>query len=255
MTRSVAGSSDRLRVRANPLRALASPAPWLATLYLLTYPLVGTVAFVLALTAAVVAMPLAVTWLLIPALALGAWVIRRCADAERLRYRLVGPRIRGDYYRMTSVFVGEVRRRWTDAATWRDLGYLVALYPVLLALDLAALLIWLVLLALVTCPIWYWSIPQELDDGRTLHGLQLGYLPDGPGSSRGFGVWVDSVPAALLTALVALVLLLGCQYVVVGAARLHRHAARVMLGPRIDPLADLRRIAERRPSVSRSSEL
>lgn len=211
---------DPLRLAANPGRVLVSRAPWLATLYLLTYPIVGTIAFVVTLAAGAVAVPLAVTWLVLPALALGAWVMRRCGDAERLRYRLVGPPLRGDHLPMSGVFVTEVRRRWTSAATWRDLGYLIGLYPALLALDVAALAAWVALLALVTCPIWFWSVP---------------------------GLWIDTLPLALLAALAALVVTLGYQYVLIGVARLHRHAARVMLGPRVDPLAEHRAIVARRP--------
>lgn len=239
-----ANPRDSLSVRAEPVQTLLSRAPWLAGLYLLTYPILGTIAFMLVLVASLVAIPLAVTWLVLPALVFSAWVIRRCAAVERLRYRMVGPPLQCDHLPTSVGLLVEVRARWTEAATWRDLGYLVGLFVPLLILDVAALVVWLILLALFTCPLWFWAVPQHLDDGRVVHGLALGYLPDGPSAPAGWGVWIGSVPTALLAALVAFVIHLAYQYVLVGAARLHRHAARVMLGSRIDPLAELREIVE-----------
>lgn len=236
--------SDSLRVRVEPVQTLFSRAPWTASLYLLTYPIVGTIGFLLAVVATLVAIPLAVTWLVLPILAFNAWVIRRCAAVERQRYRIVGPPLQCDHLPTSAGLLAGVRARWTEAATWRDLGYLVGLFVPLLALDVAALLVWLILLALLTCPLWFWVVPQHLDDGRVVHGLALGYLPDGPGAAGGWGVWIGSAWTAVLAALVAFVILLAYQYVLVGAAKLHRHAARVMLGPRIDPLAELREIVK-----------
>ena len=83
--------------------------------------------------------------------------------------------------------LGQVRTRWTDPATWRDFAYLFGLFPLLWAVDLAVLVVWLVLLAGITVPAWYWSVPETFNNGQRAHGLQFGYFPNGPNGSGAHG--------------------------------------------------------------------
>jgi Putative sensor len=233
---------DRLAFNPNPVRQFFSPTPWTATAYLVSYAPVAAVLFVVALVTPLIAVPACLTWLGLPLLVVAAWVLRCCAQVERFRSLLVGPRIRGDYRPGGGGLLTMIRRIWTDPATWHDAGYLIGLYVPLLILDAAVTIVWAVLLGLLVSPAWFWAVPQTFDNGVHAHGLSLGYLPDGPNSSRGWGIWIGSVPAALLTAVVAAIAALGFCYVLIAAARLHRYAAHRMLGPRVDPLAEVRAI-------------
>ena len=95
-----------------------------------------------------------------------------------------------------------VRARWTDPAVWRDLAYLGGLFPVLWALDLAVVTIWLAVIGLVTLPAWYWAPEQQFAGGRTYHGVQFGYFPHGPHGPGAVGFFVDTLPKAIIAAVV-----------------------------------------------------
>jgi hypothetical protein len=87
------------------------------------------------------------------------------------------------------------------------------------------LTIWLTFLAGITLPIWYWA-PRGTDiagysANTTVHGLAFGYFPHGPHGPGGVGLFVDSVPTALLAAACFLVLFLIFNYVMVLTARAH----------------------------------
>jgi hypothetical protein len=220
-----------------------SAGPWRATAYLASYLLVGPVFFGVCLVVLVVSAVLNITWLGLPLLIGAAAVVRGCARVERFRARLVGAVIPAVYRPVlgTGVFT-HLRTRWHDPATWRDCGYLLGLFPLLLVVDVVGLAVWLACLAGITVPVWYGSVTNRWGDGPVRHGLVIGVLPDGPDGASGFGVWIGSLPAALITALVSVVLSLLACYLVVAAARLHRALARLALGPYVDPLADAKRI-------------
>jgi hypothetical protein len=61
------------------------------------------------------------------------------------------------------------------------------------------------------------------------HGYQLGYFPNGPLGHPGYGLYVDTLPKALLAAVVFLILFLLFNYAVVATARLHVTIARALL--------------------------
>jgi hypothetical protein len=65
------------------------------------------------------------------------------------------------YLKVTGPGVSEqVKTRWQDPATRRDVAYLVGMYVPLLVLDAVVLGLWLGFLAGITVPLWYWSIPK-----------------------------------------------------------------------------------------------
>jgi hypothetical protein len=234
-----AATASRLRPRRDPLRLLLSAEPWTAVAYLASYLLVGTGLFVVAITVLVTAASLSILWIGIPLLAAAAVLVRGCAEVERGRLRMIAPEpVPRAYLKVTGPGVSEqVKTRWQDPATRRDVAYLVGMYVPLLVLDAVVFGLWLGFLGGTTVPLWYWSIPQTFDNGQTAHGLSFGYFPNGPHGHGAIGLWVGDLPAALLAAALSLVLLLLCNYLVVITARVHGRIARALLGPPIDPLA------------------
>jgi hypothetical protein len=229
----------RLWPRRGPLRLLLSADPWAGAAYLTSYLVVGTALFTVALVAVVTAAALSILAIGLPLLVAAAVVVRGCAQVERWRLGLVTrDRPAGRYREVTDRGVlGQLRTRWRDPATRRDLAYLVALFAPLLVLDVVVVGPWLSFLAGITLPLWYWSVPQPLDNGQTAHGVALGWFPDGPGGPGSWGFWIDDLGSALAAAAAFLVLLLLCNYLVVLAARVHARVARSLLGPSTDPLA------------------
>ena len=128
--------------------------------------------------------------------------------------------------------MAQVRTRWRDPATWREVAYLIGLWPLLFALDTVVLTVWLTLLAGVTLPAWYWA-PRgnvaELHRRGPAHGVPLGYFPHGPHGPGSWGLYVDTLPKASLAAACFLVAFLLFNYVLVLTARAHARIARALL--------------------------
>lgn len=202
------------------MRTFFTPAPWRATLYLASYLPLGIVLFGCSLGTLIVCYAMNITWLGLPMLVVAAAALRAFAHVERWRARLVTCRIEPDYRPVVAPGVfAQVRTRWRDVSTWRDCAYLLVLCPGLLLLDGVTLVVWVTVLGGVTLPLWYWTVPGTL-----------------------FGFWVPTFATALPVALGCAVLALcGCR-LVVGVALLHAHVARVLLGPRVDPLAEVKRM-------------
>ena len=70
-----------------------------------------------------------------------------------------------------------------------------------------------------------------------VRGVQLGYFPNGPAGRGAVGLYVDTLPKALITAAACLILFILFNYVVVATARKHAAIARALLRPPQDPLA------------------
>ncbi|HZC41730.1 MAG TPA: sensor domain-containing protein [Streptosporangiaceae bacterium] len=248
-----AGSGDpatRLRLRAyrNPLRLAVSAGLWRGAWYLVCYVLVtGWVLFALAFTAAAVAVMLAVTLAGIPLLAAAAGVVRGCANAERWRLRQVLTRpVRGSYRPVTRRgIVAQATTRWRDPATWRDVAYLIGLWAPLFILDTVVLTVWLTFLSGITLPAWYRFPRSDFSNGTSVHGVQLGYFPNGPHGAGGTGLYLDTLPKALLAAAGCLVLWLLFNYVLLITARAHATIARALLRPPPDPLAGAKEMLAR----------
>ncbi len=242
-------ATDRLSLGVNPLRLLVSASPWRAAGFLLTYLLVSGVLFGIALTAGVLAGVLTFTIVAVPLLIGAAWVIRGCASFERLRLRQVlsaplpalascpAPPDGGLWHRAKAM--------WLTSATWRDLAYLVGLWPFLLGLDAVVLAVWAELLAGITFPAWYGRVRGMClgnCGSQNAPGLMIGHFPHGPHGRGADGIYVDSLHGALVVAAVFLVLLLLFNYVLVATARLHGRVARALLRPPADPLKEVRSV-------------
>jgi hypothetical protein len=230
-------------VLRNPLGA----PTWRAAWYLLSYLLIGGALFAAALTAVVGAAGLIITIAGIPLLIAAASVIRGCANVERARLRVMFPeRVTGGYREPPRPgIVAKARSRWQDPATWREFGYLVGMFLPLLIMGCVVFSVWLTLLAGVTLPLWYWAPVEHYSHGLTVHGVQLGYFPNGPSGRGAAGLYLDTLPKALLAAVVCLILLALFSYVLVAAARAHATVARGLLRAPQDPLAEAKEVLDR----------
>jgi hypothetical protein len=234
----------RLRRYRNPLRLVVSGDLRRALWYLTGYVFaVGWVLFAAGLTATVTAAAFAVTLAGIPLLIAAAEVLRWCADVERARLRhVLSEPISGGYRQVSGTgLISRAKARWRDPATWRDVAYLIGLWGPLFVLDTTVLSVWLTFLAGITLPIWYWA-PWQTIHGVRYHGYQLGYFPHGPNGPGGVGLYVDTLPKALLAAAVCAILFLLFSYVVVITARAHASAARSLLRAPTDPLAEAKEV-------------
>jgi hypothetical protein len=243
------GRDSRLRLYVNPLRLLFSASPWRAAWFLAGYVFaVGWTLFAVAFTATVTAAVFAITLAGIPMLVAAAAVLRGCASVERARLRRVlAEPPSGGYRPVTGLgILAQARRRWQDPATWRDTAYLIGLWVPLFILDTVVLTVWLTLLAGVTLPAWYWAPRGNAGLGysspTSVHGVPLGYFPHGPHGPGGVGLYVDTLPRALLAAACFLVLFLIFNYILVLTARAHAAVARGLLRAPVDPLAEARKV-------------
>ena len=247
--RGAAAGDSGLRLYRNPLRLLFSASTWLAAGYLAGYVFItGWVLFSVALTAAVTAACLAITLVGIPALVAAAGVLRGCANVERARLgRMLPEPVHGSYRQPGQPgLMAQVRIRWHDQATWRDVAYLIGLWMPLFILDSIVFAVWLTMLAGITLPIWYWAPRGAAGvgyvNGTRLHGVALGYFPHGPNGPGHVGLYVDTPPKALLAAAVFLVLFMLFNYVLIITARAHVRIARSLLRAPADPLAQAKEV-------------
>jgi hypothetical protein len=238
-TRALAPSQLRWR---NPVALLFSSAPWASALYLVSYVVFGVAAFALTLSLVLVSGVLSIFWIGLPLLLAALAVVRTGATIERGRARLVGVHLRAGYRPSEGAgLFAALRTRLGDRARWRDLLALVALWPVLLVLNLFAFIAWLVPLTLISLPFWYRYVPNTFDNGTSAHGIVLGYLPDGPHGATRYGWFIGDIDAALVAAGVGLVLLLLVgNYLVVGAARLHVRTMTGLLDTPVRPAGTAR---------------
>jgi hypothetical protein len=247
MTATAAMSEmSALRLRRNPIRLATSRGLWACAWYLLAYQVVGWALFAVAFTAVTAAFCLGITLAGLPLLIAAAAVIKSCANVERRRLAAVlGAPVTGRYREVSGHgIMARVRVRWRDPATWRDIAYLIGLFIPLVALDLIVLTVWLIFLAGITLPAWYWA-PWQSIHGKNLHGYELGVFPNGPHASPAYGLYIDTLPKALLTAAVCLILFLLFNYVLVATARAHAAVARGLLRPPQDPLAEAKEVLRR----------
>jgi Putative sensor len=240
---------NRLLLDGHPLRRAWWATTGRAAWYLLAYQVMGWLLFAAALTAVTAAAALSITLAGIPLLVAAAGIIHACGGAERSRLGTVlGAPVEHRYREPDGTPPGlraRARAYWQDSATWRELGYLVGMFVPLVILGFLVLVVWLVLAAGVTLPLWYWAPFDHFAHGLTVHGVQLGYFPNGPSGSGAVGVYVDTLPKALLTALVCLLLLVPFSYVLVLTARTHATVARNLLRTPEDPLAAARDLLRR----------
>jgi len=245
---------SELSLRRDPIRLLLSRGLWKSVWYLLGYLAVGWALFAIAVAVAVGGAGLSVTLAGLPVLVAAAATIRWCADVERARLRpMVDGPVAGSYRQVVgSGVMAQLRTRWRDPATWRDVAYVVGLFVPLLALATIVLAVWWASLAAITLPIWY-RFPWQSIHGVRYHGYQLGYFPNGPHGPGHWGLYVDTLPKALAVAGVCLILFLIFNYILVATARAHAAVARGLLGPAEDPLHEAKEVLDRPGPLARRS--
>ncbi|MBV9379399.1 MAG: sensor domain-containing protein [Streptosporangiaceae bacterium] len=239
------GGAWRQPVYRNPFRLAVSASPWRSAWYLACYLIVGSALTAAVLVTASIAAACAVTIAGLPLLIAASNVIRSCANTERRRLRAVftAP-VRVPYHELAQPgMLAQVSTRWRhDPATWRDIAYLLGLWLPLTILDTVVLAVWGWLLSWITLPLWYWA-PWVQYHGSRIRGYELGfYFPHGPYGPGAVGVFVGSLPVALLAAAAGLAGFLMLNYALVAAARAHALAARALLRPPADPLAPAREV-------------
>lgn len=237
---------NRLQLAGHPLQRAWWATTRRALWYLLAYQVMGWLLLGAALTAVTVAAALSITLAGIPLLVAAAGVIHACAGTERSRLAAVtGVPVEHRYREPDQVppgLIARARAYWTDPATWREFAYLVGMFVPLVVLGCVVLAVWLTLAAGVTLPLWYWAPFDHFSHGLTVHGVQLGYFPNGPSGSGAVGVYVDTLPKALLVAGICLVAFLLFNYVLVATARAHSFVVRALLGEATDPLKEAKEI-------------
>src|SRR5580658_242104 len=208
---------------ALPESRLLWASPWRAAWYLIGYLTLGSLLAMIAFSAAVTAASFAVVVIGLPLLIAMARVVRWCADIERARLRRVLPEpVRGDYPPAEgSGLLERALAPWRQQVMRRDLTYLAWLWGPLFVLDTAVLAVWAWFLGMITLPVWYWA-PWLQYHGHRWHGYQLGfYFPHGPAGPGTVGVFIDTLPKALLAAGVGLTGFLIMNHAVVATAKAH----------------------------------
>ena len=235
-------SDSRLTLRRNPITLLCSASLWRSAGYLGSDLIVGSGLFTVALAIGTVAAVCCVTVVAVPLLIAAAAVIRGCATVERgmLRQVCTEP-VHADYPAPGGDGLWkDARARWGEGTTWRDLAWLVGMWPALLALSVTVLTVWGTFLAGITLPLWYSEAPGlcvGFCGSQTGHGVMIGYYPHGMHGPGHHGLLVHSVPTALAAAAGFAVAFLLFNYVLVATARLHAHVAWALLRTPADPLA------------------
>jgi hypothetical protein len=240
-------AGSRLPLHRNPIRLVLSASPWRAAGYLLSYLLISGVLFAIAVTATVTTVALAITLALAPLLIGSAAAVRGCASVERSMLRQVFRQpVGGNYPPPTAPGLWRRARAAWSGATWRDLAYLIGLWPFLYALDAAVFAVWAYLLAGITLPLWYRHVVNVCFGtcpGYRVPGLLFGSFPAGPHGPGASGLWIyPSVGAALLVAAGCLIAFVLFSYVLVLTARLHGQVARAVLRGPSDPLGPAKRV-------------
>jgi signal transduction histidine kinase len=164
-----------------------------ANVYLFTSFLVSVFAFWLSFALLVAGFSTVVVWVGLPILMLGMVTWRGFARLERrLVHATLGYYIPNAYRARQPGMFGWFKGRFKDPATWRDLAYIVVMFPVSFVLFVLFTVLWGVGLGMTTLPFWY----SFVDGGLMLFG-----------DIRGPGYLVDSFDDTLIPAIVGLLLL------------------------------------------------
>ncbi|HET9560026.1 MAG TPA: sensor domain-containing protein, partial [Actinomycetota bacterium] len=142
----------------------------------------------------------------------GAWLERRWVRA------MLGVQIPDPYRPAPS---GSLWRRArvvaSDPATWKDLAYLVVLFPLGLLWFVVTVTLWTTALGLLTAPLWYWIPPEGA----------ISIYDNGDGTT----LVLDTLPEVLLATVAGALLCVAAAWAVKGMAAAHGVVAAALLGP------------------------
>jgi signal transduction histidine kinase len=128
--------------------------------YLLASVVLGPVTFLWALITTLASGLLSLTYLGLPVFLVVTWATRGIATVERMRARpVLGRSIATPYMPTTGTVWARGRATANAPTTWRDLSWLVLLLPLGIA-GAAGVFAAVFTLAMITAPIWLWSVPN-----------------------------------------------------------------------------------------------
>jgi signal transduction histidine kinase len=171
--------------------------------------------FVVLVVLLLAGLALTIVWVGLPVLALAALVCILGTGVERWRLAtLLGTRLPSPYRALPrGSVIARARVRAADPALWRGLLYLLLLLPIGLV-EVVVVLLLALSAVLVSYPFWFWALPDN--QGVMLTGAFL----------------ADTLPKALLVALVGLVLASAAAVFGAQACQAHASLGRRLLGPR-----------------------
>jgi signal transduction histidine kinase len=149
-------------------RELVDPRTFGRIGYLLIAGVLGTIEFVVLVTAICLGVGLAVVVIGIPILIATVYAWGAMAEAERRIIASLTGKVIPNPYRPAPAGGGRwerLRARLADPATWKDLAFLLLQFPIGLAALVVAAAVLGVGLQALTLPLWYWSIPDGTDVG------------------------------------------------------------------------------------------
>ena len=198
-----------------PFALLYSPKTWLSIAFMLTSLVLGVFWFVVLVTLVSTGAGLAITFVGIPLLVLTMIIWTYGARLERSRVGgMLGVHIANPYKTLPNrPWTARLKAFVTDLAVWRDLIYLILLFPIGIAEFVITVVGISVAGAFATLPLYYWATP----DGSTI------FAGDG-------GFTVDTLPEALLGALVGIPALLLVLWIIRLIASGHAILAQALLG-------------------------
>jgi signal transduction histidine kinase len=213
---------------------------WAATGYLLLTFLTGLFWFIVLITGVSLGFGLVIIWVGVPILVGMLFVVRAGARVERALLRAtVGVDIPDPYRKAPAGSIwARLRSAAGDPATWKDLVYLLLLFPLGTLWFALVTFVWSVPIGLVTMPLWYRLPPGGHAQLFTIDGNPL--------------VVVDSLGKALVAMLVGLVLALAVPAVIRGFTLAQTSLARGLLGPSSAELVE--RVATLEDSRARTVE-
>jgi len=194
----------------NPFRLLISAEPWLAWIFMILSFAIGLFWFVVLVTLLATGIGTSITLVGLPLLAgtLIFWTYG--ARLERFRVNsILGTHIRNPYRPLPQGSNWtRFKTRALDPYTWLDLLYLFLLFPIGIAEFVIAITSVSIVGGMLTMPLYY----------------RIGSGPDF------FTRQIDTLPEALVVAVLSIPLLLLLPYVLVGVGRGHAWLARMLLG-------------------------
>jgi signal transduction histidine kinase len=203
-------------------RVLAAPLQlrtWTATVYLLASMFVGLAWHVILAVGLTVGVATLIIWVGLFVLALtllawrgGAWLERRWLRA------MLGVHIPEPYRPLPAGSLWQRARVLAgDPATWKDLTYLILLLPLGLVWFVVTTALWGLGLAMLLAPVWYWTLPRG----------QAALFANGDGTYLA----LDSLPVALLAAVVGAFVCVAAAWAVKAMATAQGALALALLGP------------------------
>ncbi|HEV2784548.1 MAG TPA: sensor domain-containing protein [Actinophytocola sp.] len=187
-----------------------------ALVYLLLNLPAGIAGFVLVVTLLSVGLSTAIIWVGVPVLAVALLLWRGGARLERRRvHALLGTFVATPYRPLPEGMSAQWKTRVKDAATWKDMLYLVLLLPIGIAEFTLMVSFWSVSLWLLLMPLYFGFLPDDWYPVAWGHPF----------------IRVDSAFEALPWAALGALLLAVTVALTKGLGSLHARYARAMLGP------------------------